>query len=151
MEAINKVDSIEKVRSDNGELLSRFNDEKTKRNARRVVEDCDKDGLCEQSMMFVFELAKVTIVRKTAPDFGKDDDDDDDSIDLFPATATPSKQKRRISDEEGQTDLLENCNKISLELPSLACLRKEPNAEVKSVAWLRYFPVGLLARKRWLI
>ena len=91
--AINKDDSIEQARSDDGELLSRFNDEQTKRNVRRIAKDCDKDGLCEQSMMLMLAFAKIIIASNTAPGFGKDDDDDDDSIDLLPATALPPKQK----------------------------------------------------------
>ena len=47
MGAINKDDSVEQIRSDNGELLNRFNDEQIKRNVRRIAKDCDKDGLCE--------------------------------------------------------------------------------------------------------
>ena len=47
MGAINKDDSVEQMRSDNGELSSRFNDKQTKRNARRIAKDCDKDSLRE--------------------------------------------------------------------------------------------------------
>ena len=113
MGAINKDDAVEQLRSDNGDSLSRFNDEQMKRNVRGTAKDVDKDGSCEQSMIFVIVHANVITVSSTAPGLGNvdDDDEDDDSTNLLPATATPSKKKGRFSDEEGQTDLLENSNK----------------------------------------
>ena len=42
--AINEDDSVEQIRSDDGDLLNRFNDEKATRNARRIAKDVDKNG-----------------------------------------------------------------------------------------------------------
>ena len=47
MGAINKDDSVDQMRVDNSDLLTRFNDEQIRRNARRIAKECDKDGLCE--------------------------------------------------------------------------------------------------------
>ena len=47
MGAINKDDSVEQIRVDNSDLLSRFNDEQIRRNIRRIAKEVDKDGLCE--------------------------------------------------------------------------------------------------------
>ena len=85
-------------------------------------------------MIFVFVCANIIAVSDTTPCFGNadNDDEDDDSMN-FPATATPSKKKGHFSDEEGQTDLLENANETNMKLPPIACLCEEPSTEVKKV------------------
>ena len=52
MGEISKDGSIEKMRSDNGDSLSRFNNEQASGNSRRITKEVDEDGLCEQSIMF---------------------------------------------------------------------------------------------------
>ena len=52
MGGISKDDSIEQMRSDNGDSLGRFNDEQIRRNVRRIAKELDKDGLCEQAIIF---------------------------------------------------------------------------------------------------
>ena len=47
MGAINKDDSIDQMRVDNSDLLTRFSDEQIRRNVRRIAKECDKDGLYE--------------------------------------------------------------------------------------------------------
>ena len=44
---------------------------------------------------------------------------------------TPSKKKGCFSDKEGHTDLLNNYNETNIQLPSIACLHKKPNTEIK--------------------
>ena len=71
-------------------------------------------------------------MSNTTTGFGKDsDDEDNDSVNLFLAMVTPSKKKGHLSDEEGHTDLLHNYNKTNIKLPSIICLCKELNTEVK--------------------
>ena len=92
--------------------------------------------------MLVVVFTKIIVASGTTSGFRKDDDDGGDSIDLLLATAVPPKQKRYISDDEGQAGLLENCNKASTKLLSLACLRKEPNAEAKKSSTAAMLPGG---------
>ena len=47
MGAINKDDSVEQMRADNLDLFTRFNNEKMRRNIRRIAKKVDKDSLCE--------------------------------------------------------------------------------------------------------
>ena len=48
---MSKDERIEKIQSDNGDLLSRFNDDQASSNVRRIAKEVDKDGLCEQLIM----------------------------------------------------------------------------------------------------
>ena len=56
-----------------------------------IARDLDKYGLCEPLIMFQCMLASITQVSNTAAGFGKNGDDDD-SINIMPATVTPSKK-----------------------------------------------------------
>ena len=83
-------------------------------------------------------------MSNTTVGFGKDGDgEDDDSVTLFPATVTPLKKKGRFSDEDSHTDHVNNHNKTTIKLLSIACLHKEPNTEVKKCGVAMILPGGI--------
>ena len=82
--------------------------------------------------IFLFLFTNDIIVSNTTAGFGKDgDDEDDDSVNLFRVTVILSKKKGHFCNKEDHVDLLNNYNKINFKLPSITCLYKEPNTEVK--------------------
>ena len=83
-------------------------------------------------------------MSNTTAGFRKDsNDEDDDSVNLFRVTVILSKKKGHFCNKEDHVDLLNNYNKINFKLPSITCLYKEPNTEVKKCGVAMILPGGI--------